>query len=117
MKSFLTILTLCLFYSSPYVEHCATIGYEAIDYFSTGNGFSKSQLGKKSVSSKKQGNVQNTEQLQPHIIVGGGEQRCIFDGSGLIGNAAAVEHFGQVAERPPSKRYEEHLMSRIVFGT
>lgn len=92
-------------FNSPHVEHCATVGSEAIDYFSTG-GFSQSQLDTNSVSSGKQGNVQNTEQLHPHIVVGGGEQRCIFDGSGIIGNAAvaAVDHFGQVAERPPSKR-------------
>ena len=115
MKFFVNHLNSMSSYSSPHVEHCATVGYEAIDYFSTG-GFSERQLDKSLVSSRRQGNVQNTEQLQSHIV-GGGEQRCIFDGSGILGNAAAaVDHFGQVAERPPSKRYKHHWMSRIVFG-
>ena len=92
------------YYSSPHVENCATVGYEAIDYFSTGV-FGKSQLDRNLVSSKRQGNglQSNGGQLQPNIV-GEGEQRCIFGGSGIIGNAAVVDHFGQMAERPPSKR-------------
>ena len=83
--------------SSSGIENSATVGYEAIDYFSS-EGFGKSQLDKNLTSSKRQGNVQNKGREQQSNI---GDGFSIFDG-GMIGDG--MMDLGQVVERPPPKR-------------
>merc|ERR1719510_1428762 len=84
-------------FNSSGIENSATVGYEAIDYFSS-EGFGKSQLDKNLTSSKRQGNVQNKGREQQSNI---GDGFSIFDG-GMIGDG--MMDLGQVVERPPPKR-------------
>ena len=75
----------------------ATVGFEALDYFSSG-GLGKSQLDQNLMSSKRHGNVQNQGREQQSNI--GSEFRC-FDG-GMMGDR--MIGLGQVVERPPPQR-------------
>jgi len=84
-------------FNSSGIENCATVGFEALDYFSSG-GFGKSQLDQNLVSSKRHGNVQNKGRGQQSNIVNG---FSIFD-EGMMGDR--MIDLGQVAERPPPKR-------------
>ena len=102
------LLVLIKFYhfcSSSGIENCATVGYEAIDYFSSGfNNFgNKSQLDKNLASSKRQGNVQNKNVGQKSTIIAtGGNGFSIFESGNLVGDG--MMDLGQVVERPPPKR-------------
>ena len=90
-------------FSSSGIENCATVGYEAIDYFSSGFGNfgNKSQLDK--TSSKRQGNnVQNRNGGQKSNIIGGGNFNNFFESGNLVGEG--MMDLGQVVERPPPKR-------------
>ena len=84
------------YYSSSGIENCATIGYEAIDYFSSEN-HGKSKMDKSIThSSKRQnGNVQNKG--NEHQSNGYG----IFEGGMMESGMMEVV---QAVERPPPKR-------------
>ena len=105
LDMFLTISDFIIFCSSSGIENCATVGYEAIDYFSSGFNHvgNKSQLDKNMASSKRQGNVQNKNAGQKsNIISSGGNGFSIFE-SGNLGGDGMMD-LGQVVERPPPKR-------------
>ena len=102
---FLKLILIFIYYSSSGIENCATVGYEAIDYFSSGfgnYGNNKSQLDKNLTSSKRQGNnVQNRNGGQKSNI--GGGNFSIFESGNLVGEGM-MDLGHVVVERPPPKR-------------
>lgn len=83
-------------FNSSGIENCATIGYEAIDYFSSEN-HGKSKMDKSITNSSKRqnGNVQNKG--NEHQSNGFG----IFEGGMMEGGMMDIV---QAVERPPPKR-------------